>query len=99
LFKEGFHDMVARIQENVERGSTPMEKWQNKIQYLRKYLWGWAKNMNGMCRKQKKELISNLEPLDKKVETTMLLPHEVDIKRCLKSRLSQLLLELEIMWF
>jgi hypothetical protein len=48
---------------------------------------------------KKKELISNLEPLDKKVETTMLLPHEVDIKRCLKSRLSQLLLELEIMWF
>jgi hypothetical protein len=36
--------------------------------------------------------------LDKKAETTMLLPHEVDIKHCLKSRLAQLLREEEIKW-
>jgi hypothetical protein len=34
-----------------------------------------------------------IEQLDKKAETTMLLPHEVDMKHCLKERLIQLLRE------
>jgi hypothetical protein len=37
--------------------------------------------------------------LDKKAETTMLLPHEVDSKHCLKARLIQLLREEEMKWY
>jgi hypothetical protein len=44
----------------------------------------------------KKELTTKL---DKKAETTMLAPHEVDFKHCLKSRLLQLLREEEIKWY
>jgi hypothetical protein len=37
--------------------------------------------------------MSKLEQLDKKAESTMLLPHEVGIKHCLNARLIQLLRE------
>jgi hypothetical protein len=43
-----------------------MEIWQNKIRALRKYLRGWANNINGAYKKEKKEIISKLDELDKK---------------------------------
>jgi hypothetical protein len=43
--------------------------------------------------------MSKLEQLDKKAESTMLLPHEVDIKHCLNAWLIQQLREEEIRWF
>jgi hypothetical protein len=49
-----------------KKGSSPMEIWQNKIKFLRKYLRGWAKNMNGAYKKEKKELIEKIEQLNKK---------------------------------
>jgi hypothetical protein len=73
-----------------------MEVWQNKIRALRKYLRGWAKNKNGAYKKEKKEIISKLDELDKKAEVTMLAPHEVDIKHCLNTRVIQLLCEEEV---
>jgi hypothetical protein len=76
-----------------------MEVWQNKIRALRKYLRGWAKNKNGAYKKEKKEIISKLDELDKKAEVTMLAPHEVDIKHCLNTRVIQLLCEEEVKWF
>jgi hypothetical protein len=47
-------------------------------------------------RKRKSAHRKKIEQLDKKAETTMLLQHEVDMKRCLKKRLVQLLREEEI---
>jgi hypothetical protein len=55
-----------------------MQIWQNKIRSLRKYLRGWAKYLNGANKKEKKEII-------RKVESTMLSPHEVDLQHCLKA--------------
>jgi hypothetical protein len=46
----------------------------------------------------KKDLSSKIDELDKKTEHTMLLPHEVDLRHCLKVRLFQLLQEEEIKW-
>jgi hypothetical protein len=40
LLKDGFYDMVAEIWQAENKGSTPMEKWQNKIRALRRYLRG-----------------------------------------------------------
>jgi hypothetical protein len=47
-------------------------------------------------KKEKQEIMTRIEQLDKKSETTVLLPHEVDLKHCLKARLIQLLREEEI---
>jgi hypothetical protein len=49
--------------------------------------------------KEKKEIMSKLERLDKKGESTRLLPHEVDIKHCLNVWLIQMLREEEIRWY
>jgi hypothetical protein len=70
-----------------------MEIWQNKIRSSRKYLSRWAKNLNGAYKKEKKELISKVDELDKKAKSTMLAPHEVDLRHCLNARLIQLLRE------
>jgi hypothetical protein len=43
--------------------------------------------------------MTRIEQLDKKAETTVLLPREVDLKHCLKARLIQLLREEEIKWY
>jgi hypothetical protein len=42
-----------------------------------------GQKMNGAYKKEK-EITNKLEQLDKKDEITMLLPHEVDLKHCLK---------------
>jgi hypothetical protein len=46
---------------------------------LRRYLRGWAKNLNGEIKKEKKEITRRVDELDKKAKSTMLLPHEVDL--------------------
>jgi hypothetical protein len=99
LFKDGFHEKVIEVWQRENKGSTSLEKWQNKIRTLRCYLRGWAKNINGTYKKEKKDIMSKLEQLDKKAESTMLLPHEVDIKHCLNAWLIQQLREEDIRWF
>jgi exonuclease III len=99
LFKDGFHEKVAEVWQRETKGSNSLERWQNKIRSLRRYLRGWAKNMNGLYKKEKKEILGKLEQLDKKAECTLLLPHELNIKQCLNARLIQLLREEEIKWY
>lgn len=50
-------------------------------------------------KKEKQEITNRIDALDKKAESTVLLPHEVDLKHCLKERLVQLLREEEIKWY
>jgi hypothetical protein len=72
LLKDGFFDMVSEVWSKETRGSTPMQRWQNKIRRLRQFLRGWAKNMNGAYKKEKQELLRKAEELDKKVESQLL---------------------------
>ena len=43
-----------------------LERWQCKIQRLRQFLRGWAKNVGGNYKKEKAELIRKADALDKK---------------------------------
>ena len=48
LRPEGFYEMVVRAEwMSVSVGLTPIEKWQNKIRHVHKFLRGWAKNKRG----------------------------------------------------
>jgi hypothetical protein len=76
-----------------------MQKWQHKIQRLRQFLRGWAKNTSGAYKKEKEEIIKKADELDKKAETQVLTAHELDLKHCLKQRLAHLLREEEIKWY
>jgi hypothetical protein len=99
LFKDGFDEKVAELWQQETKGSSSLEKWHNKIRTLRRYLRGWAKNMNGLYKKEKNDILGKLEQLDKKAESTLVLPHEINIKQCLNVRLIQLLREEEIKWY
>ena len=55
--------------EAPTRGGSPIEIWQNKIRYLRRYLKGWAKNMSGKYKKEKERLLVIIDELDIKSET------------------------------
>ena len=71
-------------------GHTPLEKWQAKIRRLRQYLRGWAKNVSGAYKKEKKILLEKLDELDKKAETMLLTSQEVNLKHVLNERLAEL---------
>ena len=72
---------------SVNDGHTPLEKWQAKIRRLRQYLRGWAKNVSGAYKKEKKTLLEKLDELDKKAETMLLTSQEVNLKHVLNERL------------
>ena len=68
-------------------GHTPLEKWQAKLRRLLQYLRGWAKNVCGAYKKEKKALLEKLDELDKKAETMLLTSQEVNLKHVLNERL------------
>jgi hypothetical protein len=76
-----------------------MKRWQNKIRRLRQFLRGWARNGNGNQRKEKEKLFRLAGELDIKAESQILSQQELDLKNCLKQRITELLREEEIKWF
>jgi hypothetical protein len=81
-------EMVSEIWNSVYDNEDKMRSWQLKIRRLRQHLRGWAKHTSGVNRKEKKELLDKLDSLDKKAETSLLSPQELEVKQCLNSRLS-----------
>jgi hypothetical protein len=73
-------EMVSEIWNSVYDNEDKMRSWQLKIRRLRQHLRGWAKHTSGVNRKEKKELLDKLDSLDKKAETSLLTPHELDVK-------------------
>jgi hypothetical protein len=49
-------------------------------------LRGWAKNISGQYKKEKKEILDTLDMLDEKAEHTPLQSEEINIKKCLSDR-------------
>jgi hypothetical protein len=68
LLGDGFCDMVWDVWHSVLVEGTPLERWQAKIRRLHQYLRGWAKNVSGTYKKEKKILLNKLDELDKKAE-------------------------------
>ena len=91
--------MVAQIWQSENGGSTPLERWQNKIRRLRQHLRGWAQHISGTYRKEKKKLLALLEGLDKKAESVPLTDQEINYKHFLKGRLVLLLRDEELKWY
>ena len=99
LIRDGFYEMVANIWQSETSGSTPLERWQNRIRRLKQHLRGWAKHTAGIYRKEKKRLLTLLEDLDKKAEISPLSDREINLKHYLKERLVLLLQKEEIKWY
>ena len=75
--------MVRDVWHSVLVEGSPLERWQAKIRKLRQYLRGWAKNVSGAYKKEKKTLLNKLDELDKKVENSLLDESELNLKHML----------------
>ena len=91
--------MVRDVWHNVLVDGSPLERWQAKIRRLRQYRRGWAKNVSGTYKKEKKELLDKLDELDKKAENLLLNEMELNLKHVLSERLVELLREEEVKWY
>jgi hypothetical protein len=95
LLRDDFHELVKEVWSKEKRGSTPLQRWQFKIQRLRQFLRGWAKNTSGSNKKEKAKIIAKVDGLDKKAESQCLNAAEINLKNCLNQRLVHMLREEE----
>jgi hypothetical protein len=70
LLRDGFIEMIKELWTNTEAEGSSMEIWQIKIRRVRQFLRGWAKNVSGNNRKEKKKILNTVDRLDKKAEDT-----------------------------
>jgi uncharacterized protein YfdQ (DUF2303 family) len=61
-----------------------MERWQNKIRRLRRFLRGWARNLVSQNKNHKSNLLTKIDVLDRKAETCLLSSQEEDLRYHLK---------------
>jgi hypothetical protein len=55
LLREGFVEMVQDIWSCGYQVTDPMQKWQTKIRRSKQHHRGWAKNVSGAYKKEKKQ--------------------------------------------
>ena len=96
--REGFFDLVAREWAKDSGGKTALQRWQDKIRHLRSFLRGWTKHLSGIYKVEKERLLSLIQSLDVKAETTVLPAAELHAKLDAEMRLKELLREEELKW-
>lgn len=94
--REGFTALFAREWEKDQRGDSTVDRWQFKIQHLRQFLKGWAKNYNVAYKRHKDILLNIINDLDIKSERGNLSTDESVTKGEAEVCLAKLLREEEI---
>ena len=89
--REGFLDLIAREWAKDSGGRSPIERWQNKIRHLRRFLHEWAKYTHGIYKAEKERLVLLIQSLDLKAESTILVTRELETKVEAELRLKDLL--------
>ena len=95
---EDFYELVRLEWMSVAVGSTPVERWQNKIQHLRQFLRGWAKHKSGASKILREKLILLIDDLDIKTDTSPLSEPERLVKREADECLAKLRQDEESKW-
>jgi hypothetical protein len=83
--------MIKDLWTQIVAYGTTMERWQIKIRRVRQYLRGWAKNVSGHYKKEKKRMLDKLDELDKKAELIPLTQDELNLKHALNNDVAHLL--------
>ena len=65
---------------------------------MRSFLRGWAKHLSGIYKVEKEQLLTLIQSLDVKAETTVLPALELHAKLDAETRLKELLREEELKW-
>jgi hypothetical protein len=90
--------MVQKELNSINSGRNPIERWQNKIRHLRRFLKGWAKSMSGNYRKEKERLIDVIDRLDLKAETIPLSQAERATLKMQMKKITKLRRDEETKW-
>jgi mannosylglycoprotein endo-beta-mannosidase len=91
--------MIKCIWDKPIAGSTPIQRWNNKLRSMRRYLGGWARQMAGQLKKEKLALSSCIDDLEALAEVHPLTTHEIEIKSQYNAKLVGLLREEELKWY
>jgi hypothetical protein len=91
--------MVKRVWERPIAGSSPIQRWNNKLRAMRKHLGGWARHVAGLLKSEKIRLTSLIDEIEALAETRMLSPQEIDSKSQYNAQLASMLREEELKWY
>lgn len=81
LSLDRFREIVAHEWAAISAGTTPIEVWKNKIKHLHQFLRGWARDRSSSYKKERDHLLSIIDILDRKAESTLLMDSERDTLR------------------
>lgn len=96
--REGFHELVRESWLAPTYCLHDIDKWQEKARRMRRHLKGWHFNVEGIYKRQNKELMSKLDMLDKKEETTPLIVPERTLKLDWDISLKRIMRDEELKW-
>jgi hypothetical protein len=88
--------MIKFIWDKLVAGNTPIQRWNNKLRSMRRYLGGWSKHMTGKLKKEKLSLSSKIDDLEALAEVRPLATYEIELKSELNATLAGLLREEEL---
>lgn len=80
MVMEGFREFVVK-NWNVPYMGSSLDMWQQKMRHIRKKIRGWVLNANVAYRKKKKELLDQLNELDKNAKKIGLCAHDRDLQK------------------
>jgi hypothetical protein len=99
LQREGFHDHIKEIWSNTSKGRNSVQRWNNKLSALWRFLQGWAAQTNGDYKKKKSDLQNIICTLDTEAETRDLNESKLVFLTHSRDHLTKLLREEEIKYF
>ena len=99
LQRDGFKNQVRTIWERLVAGSSPIQRWNNKLRALRRHLSGWARNTAGLLKKEKLRLSSIIDDLEAIAEIRPLTTQEIEYKSQSNATLAGTLREEELKWY
>jgi len=97
--REGFDDRIIDIWRTTVKGRNSIQRWNNKLSALRRFLRGWAAKTNGDYKKKKQHFQDNICFLDTTAETRELTDEEQNKLAHSRDHLVKLLREEEIRYY
>jgi hypothetical protein len=96
---DDFYECVATIWNKPIWGNNAVQRWNNKLSALRRYLRGWAKHKFGVYKQAKVSLQQTIDQLDITAERHDLAPGENLLLSQAREQLAKLLREEEIKFY
>ncbi|KAJ1290602.1 hypothetical protein BS78_02G256700 [Paspalum vaginatum] len=99
LQREGLQDRVKEIWSKTSKGQNLVQRWNNKLSALWRFLRGWAAQTNEEYKKKKSELQNIICSLDSEAEVRDLNETELECLSQSRDHLTNLLREEEIKYY